>query len=50
MVEGKTNQELAADLGFSVSTVRRETMRISQALATRTRKEVAKKALVLGNV
>ena len=28
MIEGKTNHELAEDLGFSVSTIRHETMRI----------------------
>ena len=48
MVEGKTNHELATDLGFSVSTVRHETMRIFQALAVSDRKEAAKKGLALG--
>ena len=48
MVEGKTNHELATDLGFSVSTIRHETMRIYQALIVSDRKEAAKKALVLG--
>lgn len=47
MVEGKTNHELATDLGFSVSTIRHETMRIYQALAVSDRKEAAKKALDL---
>ena len=47
MVEGKTNHELATDLGFSVSTIRHETMRIYQALAVSDRKEAAKKALAL---
>jgi len=47
MVEGKTNHELAADLGFSVSTIRHETMRIYQALSVSDRKEAAKKALAL---
>jgi DNA-binding CsgD family transcriptional regulator len=47
MVEGKTNHELANELGFSVSTVRHETMRIYQALAVSDRKEAAKKALQL---
>lgn len=47
MVEGKTNHELANELGFSVSTVRHETMRIYQALAVSDRKEAAKKALSL---
>ena len=50
MVDGKTNHELAAELGFSVSTVRHETMRGYQALAVSDRKEAAKKALVLGIV
>ena len=48
MVEGKTNHELATELGFSVSTVRHETMRIYQALGVSDRKEAAKKALLLG--
>ena len=47
MVEGKTNHELATELGFSVSTIRHETMRIYQALAGSDRKEAAKKALML---
>ena len=47
MVEGKTNHELATDMGFSVSTIRHETMRIYQALAVSDRKEAAKKALML---
>jgi DNA-binding CsgD family transcriptional regulator len=42
MVEGKTNHELAHELGFSVSTIRHETMRIYQALAVSDRKEAAK--------
>ena len=50
MVDGKTNHELATELGFSVSTVRHETMRIYQALNVSDRKEAAKKALVLGIV
>ena len=50
MVEGKTNHELAMELGFSVSTVRHETMRIYQALGVSDRKEAAKKALLLGLV
>ena len=48
MVEGKTNHELATELGFSVSTIRHETMRIYQALAVSDRKEAANKALLLG--
>lgn len=47
MVEGKTNHELATELGFSVSTVRHETMRNYQALGVSDRKEAAKKALAL---
>ena len=50
MVEGKTNHELATELGFSVSTIRHETMRIYQALAVSDRKEAAKKALILSLV
>jgi DNA-binding CsgD family transcriptional regulator len=47
MVEGKTNHELATEMGFSVSTIRHETRRIYQALAVSDRKEAAKKALML---
>lgn len=47
MVEGKTNYEMASDMGFSVSTIRHETMRIYQALAVNDRKEAAKKAIAL---
>ena len=47
MVEGKTNHEMATEMGFSVSTIRHETMRIYQALAVSDRKEAAKKALKL---
>ena len=47
MVDGKTNHELATEMGFSVSTIRHETMRIYQALAVSDRKEAAKKALML---
>lgn len=50
MVEGKTNHELATEMGFSVSTIRHETMRIYQALAVSDRKEAAKKALRLSLV
>ena len=50
MVEGKTNHELATEMGFSVSTIRHETMRIYQALSVSDRKEAAKKALMLGLV
>ncbi len=47
MVEGKTNHELATEMGFSVSNIRHETIRIYQALAVSDRKEAAKKALML---
>jgi DNA-binding CsgD family transcriptional regulator len=47
MVEGKTNHDLAVELGFSVSTIRHETMRIYQALGVSDRKEAANKALTL---
>ncbi len=47
MVEGKTNHELATELGFSVSTIRHETMRIYQGLSVSDRKEAAKKAITL---
>lgn len=47
MVEGKTNHELASDLGFSVSTIRHETMRIYEVLSVSDRKEAAKKAMAL---
>jgi DNA-binding CsgD family transcriptional regulator len=50
MVEGKTNHELATELGFSVSTIRHETMRIYQALSVSDRKEAAKKAVMLSLV
>jgi DNA-binding NarL/FixJ family response regulator len=50
MVEGKTSHELATELGFSVSTVRHETMCVYQALNVSDHKEAAKKALVLGIV
>ena len=50
MVEGKTNHELATELGFSVSTIRHETMRIYQALGVSDRKEAAKKAIMLSLV
>jgi len=49
-VAGKTNHELATELGFSVSTICHETMRIYQALSVSDRKEAAKKALMLSLV
>ena len=50
MVEGKTNHELATEMGFSVSTIRHETMRIYQELSVSDRKEAAMKALTLSLV
>ena len=47
MVHGKTNHELAVELGFSVSTIRHETMRIYEALGVSDRKEAAEKAVAL---
>jgi DNA-binding CsgD family transcriptional regulator len=47
MVEGKTNHELATDLGYSVSTIRHETMRIFQILGVSDRREAARTALEL---
>jgi DNA-binding CsgD family transcriptional regulator len=44
MIDGKTNHELATDLGFSVSTIRHETMAIFRALGVSDRKEAAKAA------
>ena len=41
-IEGKTNHELAVDLGFSVSTIRHETMDIFRLLGASDRKEAAK--------
>ena len=48
MVEGKTNHDLATQLGYSVSTIRHETMRIYQALAVSNRREAAQRALEYG--
>lgn len=48
MVDGKTNHELATELGFSVSTIRHETMRIYQTLAVSDRREAARAALDQG--
>ena len=41
-IEGKTNHEMGADLGFSVSTIRHETMDIFKLLGAADRKEAAK--------
>ena len=48
MVSGKTNHELASELGFSVSTIRHETMRVYQALSVSDRREAASEALERG--
>ena len=48
MVQGKTNNELAQELGFSVSTVRHETMRIFELLNVSDRREAAREALERG--
>ena len=50
MIHNKTNHELALELGFSVSTIRHETMRIYEALGVSDRKEAAEKAVDLGLV
>ena len=47
MVDGKTNHDLAMDLGFSVSTIRHETMAIFRALGVSDRKEAAKAAQLM---
>jgi DNA-binding CsgD family transcriptional regulator len=48
MADGNTNHELALELGFSVSTIRHETMAIYQALGVSDRKEAALVARSLG--
>ncbi len=45
MVEGKTNHELATNLGYSVSTIRHETMRIFEILGVSDRHEAARASL-----
>jgi hypothetical protein len=47
MLEGTTNHELASEMGFSVSTLRHETMLIYLTLAVSDRKAAAKKAIML---
>ena len=47
MVEAKTNHEIAEELGFSVSTVRQETMKIYKALGVIDRRAAAQKAMEL---
>jgi len=41
-VEGKTNHEISLELGFSISTIRHETMSIFKSLGVSDRKEAAK--------
>lgn len=48
MVEGKTNHDLAMELGFSVSTIRHETMAIYKELAVSDRHEAARAAISKG--
>jgi hypothetical protein len=48
MVDGKTNPELSESLGYSVSTIRHETMDIFKILGVSGRKEAAKSALSNG--
>jgi DNA-binding CsgD family transcriptional regulator len=48
MVDGKTNHDLATQLGYSVSTIRHETMLFYQALAVSDRREAAQRALEYG--
>lgn len=45
MIEGKTNFEIASDLGYSVSTVRQETMKMYQLLNVTGRRAAAQEAL-----
>jgi DNA-binding CsgD family transcriptional regulator len=48
MVDGKTNPELSTALGYSVSTIRHETMDIFKILGVSDRKEAAKSAIAKG--
>jgi DNA-binding NarL/FixJ family response regulator len=50
MVDAKTNHQLAQDLGFSVSTIRHETIAIYLLLDVLDRKEAAKAAIKLNLV
>ena len=50
MIEAKTNHQLAQELGFSVSTIRHETMEIFQLLDASDRKEAAVIAMKLNLV
>jgi DNA-binding CsgD family transcriptional regulator len=45
MIEGKTNYQLASELGYSVSTIRHETMRIFRILGVSDRKDAAQLAM-----
>jgi DNA-binding CsgD family transcriptional regulator len=45
VIEGKTNYEIASELGYSVSTVRQETMKIYQTLNVTGRRAAAQEAL-----
>jgi len=47
---GQTNSKIASELGYSVSTIRHETMRIYEYLAVSDRREAAVKALSMGLV
>jgi DNA-binding CsgD family transcriptional regulator len=47
MVEAKTNHEIAEELGFSISTVRQETMKIYKVLGVTDRRAAAQKAMEL---
>jgi len=48
MSTGRTNHQIAIDLGFSVSTIRHESMRIYELLSVSDRQEAARKAKSLG--
>jgi len=50
MIEAKTNHQLAQELGFSVSTIRHETMEIYQVLNASDRREAAEIAMKLNLV
>jgi DNA-binding CsgD family transcriptional regulator len=50
MVEGKTNYQLANELGYSVSTIRHETMRIFRTMGVDDRKSAAEHAVKYGLV
>jgi DNA-binding NarL/FixJ family response regulator len=48
MSTGRTNHQIAIHLGFSVSTIRHETMRIYELLSVSDRQEAARKAKSVG--